>query len=424
MRVNLKEMGDFIQSSYYISHDNMPIGGQGEKCNDVILMTTLTALNGGKEILVGPYGMGKTSVCEAVGALLYCYPPEFIQACEVSGHPYQTEEKIFGRPDLGKINKEGVEKVVWSLFSLINGPKIVDEINRLPEGAQNALLNSVDRGTFKYLNEVQYQPKVPFYATMNYPDPGNTLLIPPLTDRFDVSVEVAPFVGKTFFLEEARKNQNLLKDEETSKKMIKALSDENKEELKNLRATYHKKLEGEGLPVISPSELVDISKKICDIKLDGETLMIRDLFYSDVNSMIKLQGEKTTDHYKDNLVGKVIGNLSNRWLGSVSKYSQSLAYAMGKEEVTPEIFFQVLPYTLCHRVEPTHEFTKGNIKEEHFLGSQRTYDVKCIAEDFANHYRTNKNVFREFYNTTTSGGQVPNVGADIPSLKAIRYARG
>ena len=54
-----------------------------------------------------------------------------IWASEVGGHPEQTEEKIVGRPDLGKLN-QGQEEVVWSSFVQLP-VKIVDEINKAKE---------------------------------------------------------------------------------------------------------------------------------------------------------------------------------------------------------------------------------------------------------------------------------------------------
>ena len=105
----------------------------------------------------------------------------------MSGHPEQTEEKIVGRPNLGKLN-QGEEVVVWSTFARLP-VKIVDEINRLPETKQSLILDGLERGKWEYLNQGLINDEFCLFATANYQDQGTNTLVPPLLDRFDVVVE-------------------------------------------------------------------------------------------------------------------------------------------------------------------------------------------------------------------------------------------
>ena len=82
-----------------------------------------------------------------------------------------------------------------SEFTFHKGPifsniVLIDEINRLNGKQQDALLNIVDRGIAKYLKHTLIAEKSALFATANYADMGNTEIIPPLADRFDVSTEI------------------------------------------------------------------------------------------------------------------------------------------------------------------------------------------------------------------------------------------
>ncbi|MBU0727633.1 AAA family ATPase, partial [Patescibacteria group bacterium] len=138
-------------------------------------------------MLFGEYGLGKTTSAEYVSTLMDALPREVVLASEVKGHPEQTEEKMLARPDLGELNA-GVEKVLWSYF-VLNPTKILDEFNRLPPSKQNILLDGIDRGNWKYLSELVQTGEFTLFATCNYEDLGNSALIEPVLDRFDIATE-------------------------------------------------------------------------------------------------------------------------------------------------------------------------------------------------------------------------------------------
>ena len=100
----------FIQENLYLNRPDLKVGDQ--PFNSALLFSLLTALNRGKQIIIGEPGLGKTTAAEYICALTYRFPLGLIWASEVSGHPEQTEEKIVGRPDLGKLNRVE-EVIVW-----------------------------------------------------------------------------------------------------------------------------------------------------------------------------------------------------------------------------------------------------------------------------------------------------------------------
>ena len=103
LREAVLEIYNFIGENLYLNRPDIEING--DKFNSTLLMSLLTGLCQGKELIIGEPGLGKTTSAEYVCSLLYRFPLGTIWASEVSGHPEQTEEKIIGRPDLGKLNQ-------------------------------------------------------------------------------------------------------------------------------------------------------------------------------------------------------------------------------------------------------------------------------------------------------------------------------
>src|SRR4029434_4388801 len=184
-RSKVRDMYQFISEHLYFSRPDLEI--QGEAVNTTLLLSLLTALLGGKALIIGEPGLGKTTAAEYVCALIYGFPLGVIWSSVVAGHPEQTEEKIIGRPNLGRLN-QGQEVVVWSYFARLP-VKIVDEMNRLPETKQSLILDVVERGKWEYLNQGLINDEFCLFATANYQDQGTNTLVPPLLDRFDVVVE-------------------------------------------------------------------------------------------------------------------------------------------------------------------------------------------------------------------------------------------
>ena len=90
-RGKLRDMYTFISERLYFNRPDLSV--QGESANATLLLSLLTALIGGKALIIGEPGLGKTTAAEYICSLLYCLPLEVIWSGEVSGHPEQTEEK-------------------------------------------------------------------------------------------------------------------------------------------------------------------------------------------------------------------------------------------------------------------------------------------------------------------------------------------
>ena len=116
LRKTVLEIYNFIGENLYLNRPDIEVNGI--QFNSALLMSLLTGLCNGKELIIGEPGLGKTTSAEYLCSLLYRFPLGTIWGSEVSGHPEQTEEKIIGRPDLGKLN-QGEEFVVWTHFTLL-----------------------------------------------------------------------------------------------------------------------------------------------------------------------------------------------------------------------------------------------------------------------------------------------------------------
>ena len=348
-----------IHDHLYLNRPDMTVNG--EAFNSALLMSLLVGLCRGKALIIGEPGLGKTTSVEYVGALLYRIPLGTLWRGEVSGHPEQTEEKIIGRPDLGKLNM-GEEVVVWSHFTLLP-VKIVDEINRLPETKQSMILNGVDRGNWEYLNDAVINREYCLFATLNYQDRGTNTIIAPLMDRFDVMVESRhPGANLAGFLGANGTHEMALRHEPLEKEFQNVLG---------LRIPYETRIEK--LDALS-DQFGDFLSKETDIPsfTRTERRLVHDQknqipFDMDFNAFLRLviaelsfchhYGQKRSGetceegcHFTGYLCRSVKNCLSNRFPKSARSLSSALAWLLGDQTVGLQHLEAVLPFTLAHRI--------------------------------------------------------------------------
>lgn len=361
----VKSIYRFLEENLYFNRPDMEL--KGEKFNTALLFGILTALNRGKELIIGEPGVGKTTSAEFVGSLVYQIPVGVIWGSEVSGHPEQTEEKIVGRPDLGKLNK-GVEEVVWSHFSQVP-VKIVDEINRLPETKQSMILDGVDRGNWEYLNEMIINEEYCLFATANYQDQGTNTIIPPMIDRFDILVESRhPGPNISYLVGEHWNKENILRYPQIERDL---------EEVLNNKVPYHAKLPqfeevchrfGDfldsqfGLKPLRSGDRRVIHSQIrgIDFSLDASAftrMVLAELSFCYHHGQ-KRSVENCVEgcHYTGYFCHEIKNCASNRLPMSIRSYSQSLAWFLEESEVDIEHVKAVIPYTLAHRVQWRDEY--------------------------------------------------------------------
>ncbi|MCX8031141.1 MAG: AAA family ATPase [Thermodesulfovibrionales bacterium] len=378
----------------------------------VTLFGILTLLLDGKELIYGGYGSGKTTSSERMASIIKGLPLEFVQATTIHGHPEQTEEKIKAVLDLGRLQKEGKEVVRWKVIPY-SPVVIIDEINRLPVGKQNMLLNEVDRNIWSYRGETLIiENSKAFLATINYHDMGTTKLIPPLCDRFDIAVETGSLhpLRKRFIRRGV--NDNLLRDPSLSEEMIsyiltynhtneaQRISDFIDKVTEDFKTEIENRLKDEGVEIHIPRkiEIVEIKKEISKINLSEDAELFLDYLgqevpcqYSTVKEFSRCHG----CHYYNYLCSDLY-SISNRAEQSLIKYSKALAWLLKDEEITLQHLLTLIPYILWHRVSISDR-KLSEVKFTEKETSDNFYSILELISDARKRWEEQKDDVVELY---------------------------
>ncbi len=363
---------NYIGEKYVLNRPDMIV--KEVRFNSALLLSFLTGLCQGKELIIGEPGLGKTTSVEYICALLYRFPLGVIWRSEVAGHPEQTEEKIIGRPDLGKLN-QGDEVVVWSYFSQLP-VKIVDEINRLPETKQSIILDGVDRGKWAYLNDAIINREFCLFATANYQDRGANTIIAPLIDRFDIVVEskhpgpnLAYQIGMLGAIGPDLRHE--------------AIEDEFHHIL-NARLSYHARMDqvedicnrfaktlikSTGIRTLSSVERETIRFQTEAIPFDLDSNAFLRFVLAELSFCHRFGQKRSHEgceegcHFTGYLCNTTQNCVSNRLPISVRIFSQTLSWFLGDKAVGLEHLIAVLPFALAHRIQWKEEMLAQCDKE-------------------------------------------------------------
>ena len=357
-RGKVRDIYTFISEHLYFSRPDLQLSG--ESANATLLLNLLTALTGGKALVIGEPGLGKTTAAEYVCALVYGFPLGVIWSSVVGGHPEQTEEKIVGRPDLGKLN-QGEEAVIWSHFARLP-VKIVDEINRLPETKQSLILDGIERGKWEYLNQTLINDEFCLFATANYQDQGTNTLVPPLLDRFDIVVEskhpganIASLIGQEYSQETILRHAA---SEAAFLTALRASGNGKTDPVAQAHKQFAKVVQQDcGVRILNRTERQALRQEIAEIEIDLAANAFIRMVLAELSFCCqfgqKRSGEVCEDgcHYTGYLCYEVRNCASNRLPGSLYRYARALAWWLGHDRVEVEHVRTILPYTMAHRTQ-------------------------------------------------------------------------
>ncbi len=325
-----------------------------ESYNPLALFGVLSAVLGKNMLVFGDYGSGKTTSCERIASLVTCVPLEFVQSATIHGHPEQTEEKIKATLDLGALEKEGREVVKWKVTPFCP-VTVVDEINRLPAGKQNVLLNEVDRGIWSYRGSTLFLEKKPLFATVNYGDEGTAKLIPPLADRFDVAVETGRLDAINRRKVRRGVNDSFLRDRALAEEMVEKILEINSREAENYVREVRERFceilsEKIGFELLYPDEVEKIRKEVEGCEVLPETELFLDYFSQEVYCQMttKKDFSRCEGCHYSSFACSDIGVFSGRAERSVVTLAKAIAWLEG-EECSVHHVKAVLPYCLWHR---------------------------------------------------------------------------
>ncbi|MBN2458877.1 hypothetical protein JXB28_01205 [Candidatus Woesearchaeota archaeon] len=366
----------YVKDNLYLCHSNMQVGTS--RFNSNLLLGLLTSVNRGKQLCMGEYGLGKTTSAEVLLSMTYGIPKTVMSSCSLKGHAELTQEKMTARLDLGQLN-QGNEKPIWSNFVLLE-PKIVDELNRIPESKQNLLLWGMDKGEFQYLNELINLGEVPIFNTINYKDSGNNRIVEALIDRCDVSDE-SKFPGvnpiRIIRHQHVRSSHGarMLNHKESEDKLYaimksdKPYTDKRKEMIA-VQEDFKKVLEKRtGLELLTRDELNQAYDEIRKIRISDEADLLLDFVVSELYSCMMFGQKRSNEgcvegcHYKELMCGKKTNCESVRNTFAENKYMQSLAWLLGEKEVSVQHVAAILPFVLNHKMRFTQNYIEGFKKE-------------------------------------------------------------
>lgn len=364
MRKDIEKLYELIRNRFYLGDETFEVGER--KYEPVSLFSILTCILNGRELIFGEYGSGKTSSSERISSMMKGLPLEFVQASTIHGHPEQTEEKMKATLDLGVLEREGKEVVRWKV-SVFSPVLIIDEINRLPMGKQNMILNELDRNVWSYRGEtIVFDEGKTFFATVNYQDLGTTRMIPPLLDRFDIAIETGRVHPIRKRVIRRGVKDDLLRDRKMAIEIVDYIKENNtsknieeivkfvKEKSEEFKDVLEERLKREGFNVHIPrdEELKGMVKEIEDIEVSEDAELFLDYFGQEAYCQLSFKKDfsKCDGCHYANFVCSDIYAISNRAEISLFRYAKALAW-VEENEVSLEHVISLLPYVLWHRSE-------------------------------------------------------------------------
>jgi MoxR-like ATPase len=386
-----------------------------ESYNSPLLFALLTSvLRNGTMILYGSPGSGKTTSAEFVGAFVHgrlleevfgdgqggFRVMEAIHEATIHGHQELTDEKMIGRPHLGRLMSQGEEHVIPRKF-MLSPFRMVDEVNRLTPGRTNNLLEMMDRGFSVYGDSKIYAAEGVTFLTANFRDLASSDLTPPFLDRIDVGV-FAPTLNP-YFLDMAGggDDRKLTGDEEA----------------------YVSRLRGQTAVELTGGDFEDIREQIAAVKLEPEALYILYNFISELNGCAlastdierKSKGfawfvkppvlcAQVNDgapagrghlggchyHNTENICYMTENEVSVRAGKTIERYARALAWFRGRQTAGLEEIEAVVPYVLWFKLIPTD---RAWAEHPEFM-NDRIAMVQHLFDASRNHYLKSRGMIK------------------------------
>ena len=333
-----------------------------------VLLPLLTFAVGGKCLMIGGPGRGKTTVAVLMGVLAGATADEVRRGVQ-QGQPQLTISDLVGIPlprDL--INAASLAEIGIAWRDWLTRPvKIIDEYNRIPTKTQSALLTMVAEGYVESHDQMHRtnpdQGVESWFFTANDDAGGGTFpVIQALRDRMDVTVQSASFNSR--FLDELiTRVEAGEKPEEHVPAELTFTPDERRQMRAAIRAIavppgVRRRLEF----FLSHFEFVQHGGRRFEYRTKDTVTTAggRVSEVIDANSGADLAAD---------LGAQTINGLSVRALQTLILYAKAIAWFRGADAVTVEDVAAVLPFVLRGKLLPNPTHPRFDIGVEHELST-------------------------------------------------------
>ncbi|MEM2164680.1 MAG: AAA family ATPase [Candidatus Bathyarchaeia archaeon] len=246
----------------------------------------------------------------------------------VSGASEVRRGEVIGRLHIPSLEREGVERIVWSEFVKSRG-KGLDEVNRLNPYTTAGIYHLMQFGeVWSYGKRLRVGDYI-LIANENPNDVGTFIHPPPFYDRFDICILLRTLsLSEKFKLEEA---------------------------LKKFKGSLV-----ESMPqILDVNELDEIRREVSEIELDIETLGMINMIVRDLQACIR--DKEFTDvkppalcsgcHFVKETCSKIKEPPSERSVISLTELAKAKLWLDG--ELTDDSLWELVPWTLIHRASLT-----------------------------------------------------------------------